>query len=205
MKRFFILMLGIAMISLLFTGCKNKNNDTDMGVSSKYLETNEMKQRSADTGVIENNVYTSNLLNLKYTAAEDMVLANAESLDKMNQEYKDSLHGMSLDMFCSVTGENESNIRIELMKLENPYAAYDQIMSTVTQCDDSTEKKYSIKKYKLCDVDFTEVSYTESPNSKRLIKRVNEYIVIINIIATDNESIDKLLAGFSKMNEDESQ
>jgi len=203
MKKFFTLMLGVAMVTLLFTGCKNKNEIVETGASSQS-ETNEMKQRSVDAGIIENNVYTSKLLKLKYTAAEGMTLADVESLDKMNQEYKDSLHGTSLDMFCSMTGENKSNIRIELMKLESPDATYDQIMSTVTKDDNSTEKNYSVEKYKLCGIDFTKVSYTESQNSIRLVKRVGEYIVIINVVATDNESVDKLLAGFSKLASSES-
>ncbi len=205
MKKFFTLMLGVSMMTLLFTGCKNKNEIVDAGVSSQSIETNEMKQRSADFGIIENNVYTSKLLKLKYTAAENMNLANIESLDKMNQEYKDRLHGTSLDMFCSMTGENKSSIRIELMKLESPDTTYEQIMNSVTKNDDSNEKNYNIEKYKLCGMDFTKVSYTESPNSKRLVKRVNDYIVIINVVATDNESEEKLLAGFSKLDASDSQ
>lgn len=201
MKKLFVLMFAVAMTALLFTGCKDKDNNVDTESSSQSTETNELRQRGADAGTIENNVYTSKLLGLKYTADENMVLADVESLEKMNQEYKDKLNGTTLDMFCSMTGDNKSNIRIELMKQESPNATYEQIMSTVTKDDNSTEKKYSVESCKLCDMDFTKVSYIDYPNSKRLVRKFDEYIVIINVVATDNESIDKLLSGFSKVDE----
>lgn len=201
MKKLFSLMFGVIMVLFLFAGCGNKNDKMNAGFSSQSAEENALLTKSADVSTIESNVYTSKLLGLKYTAAEDMTLASVELINKLNQEYKDRLNGMSLDMYCSINGENKSTIRVELMKLENPDTTYEQILSTVTKDDDSDENKHSVEKCKLCNMEFTKISYAEFPNSKRLVKKADEYIVIINIVATDNENVDKLLSGFSKVDE----
>ncbi len=81
------LMLSILMSVSVFAGCGSDNGDSDKKSASASQSTSKTE---FERGTIENNVYTSDFANLKFTAPEGWEFAN--------DEYIASMMGIGLDV-----------------------------------------------------------------------------------------------------------
>ncbi len=195
MKKFLSLIVGITMSVCLFTGCGNKQQ--------QIVNQNENIPYSA--GTVTDGVYKNESLKLKYTPIENMRVANNEELATLKNQAQMTYSNQQASFldtnveYYAALSDVLAGVEILSYKLGNKDMSENDFVKEATS--QQASEQFTGQPYKLGDTEFSKVSNVKMNDVSYTLfcKKVDDQYVMILTTADKEETLNKLLAGFSKL------
>lgn len=195
MKKFLSLIVGITMSVCLFTGCGNKQQ--------QIVNQNENIPYAA--GTVTDGVYKNESLKLKYTPIENMRVANNEELATLKNQAQMTYSNQQASFldtnveYYAALSDVLAGVEILSYKLGNKDMSENDFVKEATS--QQASEQFTGQPYKLGDTEFSKVSNVKMNDVSYTLfcKKVDDQYVMILTTADKEETLNKLLAGFSKL------
>lgn len=212
-----ITVISITLMIMLLGGCSsNSNTEEQQNNNEEVVEEiqEEVKDEVYTKAVIDNNIFTNECLNMKFTPTEDMVMLTQEEVYQAMESGAEILDINNIDDYdllseLSVTNvlTNES-VMIQAEKVKYSAINIDQYIKVLkNQLEDIEEYKFEISDtyaYELCGRTYNtldakaEIEGIEL-NQKYLVSEVGDRFVVISFTYFTEDGLNNMLNCFETL------